>query len=247
MIRVGPASSAFTHLAYSVQATRDSVMVNSNMGDPHPVFKSVVPTVSIHGVMKDTLSAVIPHQSIFTKKTFPGEMKDWNYKDLQTFKINLNFVDRLYYIYFNLLDEDLFHVICRMMYKNEHVFVQLYARCCGDGGFGCCGRGTILLTRNPNLLFHVILGNDTFDRDAILKLLTSDGYQIDDDNTQPSSLGVEKVKDPHTLQFLTYDAIYKHHHLLRIKDMPPNLSGSLHKFINIREALQFYNKTLFLF
>ena len=130
--------------------------------------------------MLENLSHALNNQCDFRQITFIGENMNW---DDINFELNVDYIDRLYYLSkpHEELDEDpeekdFFHVICRMVYYTEPVFVEFIARCCPGGhGFECAGLGYKFVTKNPNILFRVFLAHlhkDDYDRDSILNSLT---------------------------------------------------------------------------
>ena len=187
------------------------------MGDPHLDFQSVEPGVTTKSAILEKLSEALDNQFAFRKKTFTGENTDWGKIDLETFKLDLNYVDRLYYLYVN---QQHFRIICRMVYNTKPVFVELSAKCCISHRFKCRSRGYIFVTRNPNTFFRVFLADLYCKRNA-LNSLRSDGYVI---NTEDTLL----LK-----------------HLSRVENygvLPKELKDGMDELMRIQKCKDFYEK-----
>ena len=206
-------------------------MINTDTGDPRLDFQSVEPSVATKSAMLEKLTRDIECQGWFQKKTFTSENKDWDDIDLETFKLNLDFVDRLYYLHTNGLDN--FCIICRMVYNMKPVFVEFSARWCFFARvmvnriqmefrdfLDYCTRGYMVVTRNPNTFFRVLLTDlDDNRRDAIFYSLRSDGYIID-----------------------TKDTSFKHlPYVEKYGVLPKKLKDKMDEFLRIQECKDFYD------
>lgn len=123
------------------------------------------------------------HQRMFRRSTTPMEMKDWDYKKLQNFKIDTKNIDRCYYVE---KCEDAggreFTFLGRLKYKEEKypLFIELRASC-DYTGFDCQGGGKIYLTRYAQLYYDVVSRNTNAKvKNALQLALKKDNYNIRD-------------------------------------------------------------------
>ena len=171
------------------------------------------------------LSYALDNQLDFIQITFNGENMDLEY-----FELDLDYIDRLYYLYHNDQEKHHFHVICRMVYNTEPVFVELFAKCCNVRGFQCLSLGYIFVTKNPNTLFRVFLANHCYKRDAILDSLRSDGYLVETEDT---------------LVFHIFDTIFKHLECFENyypEVLPEILKNRVDEFIYVQKCKDVYDK-----
>lgn len=192
--------------------------------------------------MEDCLCPSLEYQYMFVRKTSPWERSEWLDEDLDGFKLELEEVDRLYYIFQNNYDENyqFFNILARVCHEGSHLFVELSASC-DYTGFDCQGFGDIFVTRSANIFFQVLMRND-YDRDAIRASLLSDGYALDDLIMPPRPSPF--AHSAPMLKFLCHVAIHDNKKLLApvYKEvLPPILSDSITDFINVREAIDFYD------
>lgn len=209
----------------------------------HPDFQTLVTDVDTIEAMEDCLCPSLEYQYMFERKTSPWERSEWLDEDLHDFELELEEVDRLYYICKNNYDENdqFFHILARVCHGGSHLFVELSASC-DYTGFECQGFGDIFVTKSANIFFQVILRED-YDRDAIRASLLSDGYELDD-LIMPSRPSLLMQSAP-MLKFLCHVAINDHKDLLTpgYKEvLPPILRDSVDEFINVREAIDIYDR-----
>ena len=99
----------------------------------HPDFQSLFPKFSNAEILYDYLCGVLCHQNKHCRSTPPREMHRWNNDDseLQKFKIDLEQVDRLYYLddsETGIGDGKYYIMICRMQYEGESLYIAFYAK-----------------------------------------------------------------------------------------------------------------------
>ena len=110
-----------------------------------------------------------------TKLTTPEEISHyWKSRKLQDFKIDLEKIDRLYYIYCDYA-ENYFNLMCRMQgefyIEMEAKFYSCYDLCCFDR---CAG--TIFVSRDADLFMKRVLPNSS----RYNKNLTCESLRRDD-------------------------------------------------------------------
>ena len=67
----------------------------------HPNFKSVHSEVKNADDMNGFVRDPLHYQSEFHRSTIPWEKTLWEEKELENFEIDLELIDRLYYIYYS--------------------------------------------------------------------------------------------------------------------------------------------------
>ncbi|CAL4144584.1 unnamed protein product, partial [Meganyctiphanes norvegica] len=175
----------------------------------HPAFRSAVSTINNTEDIDDLVGSALVYQHMFDRRTSPWEMQNWDYDELQKFKVKLNRVDRLYYIYH--YDDEIssrsYEILVRMDYKEEKLFVHLAAGC-DFTGFDCQGGGEIYITRNPNIFLKSVVGQN-HNPSLIYNCLLEDGYRVE----EPTQFDLSPRKmwnSVPALRFLTHQAIHKH-------------------------------------
>ncbi|XP_071550327.1 uncharacterized protein [Panulirus ornatus] len=208
----------------------------------HENFKSFVPGVTDAESIDETVGYALCYQYMFERKTSPWEMARWEDGELQQFRIEVQDVDRLYYI--NHFDDGVsgssFAMLVRVVYKGAELFVELNANC-DYTGFDCQGGGEIFLTLNANLFSKVLICNE-YDMELLYEALARDGYHIEGQNEYDRS-PVSAWHKPPMLKFLCHLAIKDNqdrlHHYKQI--LPKLLVDSVDEFIHIREAISDYD------
>ena len=81
----------------------------------HSDFKSVDPKVYNADTIYDYVGYALMYQYMLEKRTTPWEKDLWDYDQLQNFTIELEQVDRLYYIYYtdDIIDGEQFKLAAR--------------------------------------------------------------------------------------------------------------------------------------
>ena len=162
---------------------------------------------------------------------------------LNNFKVNVEKIDRLYYVYRqNHVYEDgtvyeeyiMFDLLCRMEYKGVLYYVELWAICRYS-----FNNGMIYLSREANEFAQVVGRKRRFyeNKETIYASLREDGILFEeieyDDNKIP------------TLKYLCHDAVYENERILQnnyyTSLLPRVLSKSVKEFVKIKRAKKFYD------
>lgn len=210
----------------------------------HHNFKSSVAGVCSAADMLELVGEALYHQDKFERKTTPWEMSSWDQQELHDFHIDLEMIDRLYYI--NHTNDGVsgstFHMLARMEYRDAPVFVELSAGC-DYTGFDCQGGGDIFVTRHADLFCKVVTRPDTGDGLQPLYLsLVEDGYEVEE-QTEHDRLPVTCWHNPPALRFLCHLAVYHNLHRLHFypRVLPKPLIDSVQEFVKVREAITAYD------
>ena len=206
---------------------------------PHPDFKCFDPKVKNVDEMYTILGCALKRQGgDLLRRTTPWEMCQWNEDELQTFKIELEMIDRLYLV---CMEDDInctdYDMVARVQYKNEPLFVQLsaYSDC---SSYEMCG--SIYVSRDPNLFLNVI-ETPIRDKNLIYKSLVEDGFQVDDMTEMDP---VERLwrKNAPMLTYICHQVIYENEKALRpqISQLPKILVDSVENFIKLKLARKAY-------
>ena len=197
----------------------------------HPNFKSVVANVQDAGTIDEYVEYAIDNQEKFYKKMPPWEIKDIGGRDkLQKFKIDLEKIDRLYYINYKDEDEPEYDLITTMQYENNNpIYVEMLAKYPRSYDI----EGSIYISQHVNSFMKLVLSDNRYDKTLIYKSLREDGIYIDDDDK----------KSLPTLKFLTHQTIYDNVNILQedISLMFPRiLKDSVNDFIKTKDATKEY-------
>ena len=205
---------------------------------PHPDFKCFDPEVKNVDEMYTTLGYVLHRQGEkLSRRTTPWEMCQWDEDELQTFKIELELIDRLYYV---CMEEDFYHdydIVARVQYKNEPLFVQLSA-CDDPSSYELFG--SIYVSRNPNLFLNVI-DTPIRDKNLVYKSLVEDGFRVDDMTEMDPVERLWRKRAP-MLTYICHQVIYENEKVLRsqISQLPKILVDSVENFIKLKLARKAY-------
>lgn len=202
-----------------------------------PIFKSAIATVSKVDDIEEMVGYALIYQYMFVKRTSPWEMQTWDYHELEIFKVDLNKIDRLYYIdhFDDSVNSKTYEILIRMNYNNEKIFVRLSAGC-DFTGFDCQGGGEIYITRNPNIFLKSIV--DQYHNPLLIyKHLLEDGYSVE----EPSEFDLtprHQWNSVPMLKFLTHQTVYDNRsnlgHYPQV--LPSMLSNSVTEFIQVQET-----------
>ena len=195
----------------------------------HSNFKSIDSTINNGEMMHDYLNYALINQKMFIKKTTPWEMnKLFKLDELNSFNINLEKVDRLYYIYRNIKIKE-YSLIARVDYNNRHLYVELYAQQYTD-----IWEGFIFISYDVHIFMKLVL---LFfqNKNLIYQSLREDGIVI---NKEPF---IHRLtwNDPPNLEFLCYCSIYQNKDILekQIKYLPKILENKIKNFIKYQEVI----------
>ena len=221
--------------------------MNSETLVTHPDFRSLDPTVKDAETMDDYLGEALFYQHMFDKRTTPWEVQQWDYEALQKFEVNLEKVDRLYYIHYERKDGKDFQMIARMEYEDRSFYVELNAGC-DYTGFECQGRGVIFISTDANMFMKLVLTEqEDFNKDAIYESLREDSiYVEEEDDTRFDKFSRMKWKNTPMLKYLCHEVIYQNRDTLReYSSLLPNiLTESVDDFIRTRKARIAYDDYL---
>nr|BDT63582.1 MAG: hypothetical protein [Pasiphaea japonica whispovirus] len=207
-----------------------------------PGFKSTDPSVNSVWEIHDKIGYAIEYQHTFNKRTTPLEKSTWDEQELENFQLDVKCIDRLYYIYqFNDgVSGQEFEMAARMLYKGEHVYIQLEASC-DFTGFDCEGHGIMFISKDANLFIKLIL-TDKHPKGLIYQSLAEDGIEIDQIDEY---LWNTKYMYNHAprLKFLCHGAIYKNKNKLQhySSTLPDILKQSVDEYITFNEAKESYD------
>ncbi|UHB41753.1 hypothetical protein MrNuV_ORF030 [Macrobrachium rosenbergii nudivirus] len=201
-------------------------------------FKSLNPEITNTTDIEDIFSEALCYQDMFEHKTSPWEMKNWEYEELEKFQLDPNTIDRVYYSSFN---DDVFgrnfNLICRMVYKDAPLYVELIASC-DYTGFDCQGGGSIFVSRDANIFINVCMSND-WNKEPIYQSLEEDGIYINKELAAENNPCVRfQNRSPAMLKYLCHQTIYKNKTTLEpyIGELPKLLADSVIEFIKYHEA-----------
>lgn len=212
------------------------------MINTHTNFKSVDPNVPNADIMDDYVGGALQYQCMFDKRTTPWEKTLWDDTELENFKIDLEVVDRLYYIY--QFDDGVngreFQMTARMDYKGRKVYIELVAGC-DYTGFDCQGGGVIFISLDANLFMKLIL-TEEYQSDLIYKSLAEDGIETEEQTEYDTCSRMRWTNAP-MLKFLCHMSVYDNRksleHYPRV--LPKILKDSVRDFIKTRDAKKSYD------
>lgn len=220
----------------------------------HPHFNSLNPNVKTAEEIDEYLYEALNYQHTFEKRTTPWEAQQWDYEELQRFNIDLEKIDRLYYIFYNndgVSGGRDFKMIARMDndLEKQPIYLEMFASC-DYTGFDCQGSGHIFISKDANLFMKLVLSeaeNDV-DKSLIYDSLWKDSIyveEMDDDNyyyfyDKFSNLLLKKVP---MLKYICHEAIYQNRDVLYEYKilLPKILRESVLEFINTKDAIIAYN------
>lgn len=201
----------------------------------HSNFKSLDPSIRDATDIERKGHIALLFQYRYKKRTTPVEFLTWDYQNLE---INLELVDRLYYIksgkiYYGLFRNH-FEMVGRMQQFDEKSFIYFALTTTVDEKLTAKNnirnwdqiQGSIYYSQNPYLFMKVILKNCTFlNKDIIYNSLKQDG-KINNDNT------------PTLLQNLCYETIYQNKDIFKRSNytslLPKSVVEKIDKYIQMR-------------
>ena len=157
----------------------------------HPNFKSFVEDVQDAETIYEWVGYAISFQEHFDKTTTPSELYD-NFENdkLQNFKIDLEKIDRLYYInldkednYKNEFGDQTYHLIARMQYNDESpIYVEIFAK----DPYSHQIVGHIYVSRNVTAFMkHVLSEKIRYNNPLIYEFLREDGIYLEENLDDP--------------------------------------------------------------
>ena len=205
-------------------------------------FKSVDPAVIDTTTIEDYLWEPLDFQYMFDRRTTPWEIQQWDHDELQSFKIDVGKIDRLYHIHTTDINESdrEYELIARLQYKGQPLYVELNASC-DFTGFDCQGGGAIFVSRNASLFMRLVLtsGNK---KDLIYESLAEDGIEVEEQSEFDACQRIFRKNVP-MLKYLCHEAFYKNEEELQpyVSLLPTILSNSVDEFIQFHKAKEAYD------
>ena len=194
-------------------------------------FKSYVPNINTQVDIVYKLRLPLSFQFVLDKRTSPWEMKDWDQDELNGFEIRFEKIDRLYHM---VADFRSWEICCRMDYKGEKYFVDMYSHC-DYTGFECQGGGCVYITKLPDFFLTSMVPMNQ-NPDQIYKFLKEDGYNVQAPDLQ-HKMHPNLWNNAPMLKYLCHDAIYKNREVLSHfqEQLPKILANSVDDFIKVRD------------
>ena len=145
----------------------------------HPNFQSKVYYIKTAQDIYTKINEALVYQHMFERTTTPWEIHTWNYEQLQQTVIDLEKIDRLYYIYYNKDgDGSEFRLIARMNFSyNNFFYVDLKASC-DFSGFECRGGGTISVSKYPEFFEKNIVASNEIKNFILEDIVVNDKFLI---------------------------------------------------------------------
>ena len=217
----------------------------------HPNFKNIFPDAlftSIDSIIEymnveirinntEEYDIINPfnHQDTFKKRTLPWETQFWNKELLESFKIKLEEIDRIYYIrnYYNSVWVYEFDLLFRINYKGSPLYVKMLAFC-DYLGFSKFGVGSISVFFNPIYFMKCIDDKMKFlpqkYKNIIYQSLRDD-IDLYQNNIYPIS----------TLKHLCYENISCNNLLPHFTSTPPVLLIYIENFLKYQNDLKYFD------
>ena len=194
----------------------------------HSDFKSLDPSIRDATDIERIGHIALVFQYRYKKRTTPVEFLTWDYPNLE---INLELVDRLYYIkngkiYYGLFQNH-FEMVGRMQQQQSFIYFALTTRVDEKNIRNWDQiQGSIYYSQNPYLFMKIILMNCTFlNKDIIYNSLKEDDIYIKHNNI------------PTLLQNLCYETIYQNKDDIfkRTSLLPKSILEKINKYIQLRQ------------
>ena len=204
-------------------------------------FKSCYSNIQHANTILDYVEDALDSQDLFDKNTTPYEKNDFDFEELQSFKIDVDKIDRLYHINYEPIYrfQTNYELIVRMQYDAKPLYVELFGNCCEIHGFRWDGVGHIFISRNADIFMKCVLRirkyeSSKYNIKAIYESLKNDGIRFE--------AAYESPNNAHTLQKLCYKAISNNTATLQEykTELPKILIESVNYFIKAKEAIIHY-------
>ena len=208
----------------------------------HPNFRSLNPFVKDAETVDEYLEEALFYQDNFDKRTTPWEAQQWDPEALREFMINLEKIDRLYYI---CHENDCVGyrtiMVARMEFEDyQYYYVQLAA---SYNNKNSCylDWGSIFISKDANIFMKLVLAElqEDFNKDPIYASLREDSiYVEEEDNTRFDKLSRMKWKNTPKLKYFCHEVIYQNSDTFREYRslLPKMLTESIDNFIRTKEA-----------
>ncbi|XP_047474776.1 uncharacterized protein LOC125029071 [Penaeus chinensis] len=203
----------------------------------HRNFKSIIPSITSAEDISEFIGPALSYQYMFDRRTSPWEMEHFEDGELEKFEMDLEKVDRLYYIYaYDDVFGSKYEILARLDYKGKSAYVNLVASC-DFTGFECQGGGYIYISFNTNVFTKIML-DDHHKRDLIYNSLASDGVNVEE-QSEHDRLPARMWQSVPMLKFLCHMAICEHKDRLRhvyAEVLPEVLINSIDEFLKLQET-----------
>lgn len=210
----------------------------------HSDFRSIDASITTADDMADLVGHALSFQYMFDRRTSPWEMENFDDDDLQSFEVNLEEVDRLYYI--NHYDDGIsnreYEILARMDYGNKKAYVNVVA-CCDFTGFDCQGGGYIFVSFNANVFTKIMLGRQ-HDHEHIYRSLAEDGVAVEKQSEYDRAPACSWQSVP-MLKYLCHVKISdRKNNLSQIysEHLPKVLAESVGEFLRFRETREAFDQ-----
>ena len=239
------------------QIIRQSILLNT-----HPDFKSADKRIrDANGINECLFNALYYQNEYDLRMTTPGEKHLWDKDELQKFEINLELIDRLYFIYSrDMVNDKIYEMICRMHYKGKPLYIEFHAyhhmkfnplyqpnhfrcRCNNCKNIRC---GKIFISRDVKLFMRLVLKTHYDNEILIYNSLKEDGIEIEDQwqyNDYWRYFPFKEKKIP-TLEYICHEFICKNKQKLESQfvQLPKIIANSVEDFIRVDMAIDEYDR-----
>ena len=210
----------------------------------HYDFRSIDVSITTANDMADHVGYALSYQHMFDCRTSPWEMENFKDDDLQRFKVNLEKVDRLYYIhhYDDGISSREYEILARMDYGDKKAYVNVIASC-DFTGFDCQGGGYIFVSFNANVLTKIML-NRRHDHEAIYRSLAEDGLTVEE-QSEYDQVSAFRWQSVPMLKYLCHVKISDRKNNLSqiyMKLLPKVLADSVEEFIKLKETKEAFDE-----
>ena len=206
-------------------------------------FKSLDPRIKTAKELLVVVGEALTWQELFTRKTPPWEMVEWETDELKCYEVHANRVDRVYHIYVDDGDgvgHRRYILLGRMRYGSRMSYFALEAGC-DFCGFICEGGGEIYVTFDAQIFLKSVV-RPSQNPHAIWTLMLEDGLKVH----EPSPfdlLPVRRWKGVPMLKYLCHQTVCKHRDILAdeaARVLPKLLADSVGEFIRTRSSREHY-------
>ena len=207
-------------------------------------FKSLDPRLEVPEDIWDVVGEALPWQKLFIRKTSPWEMVEWEPGELESYTVEDDRVDRVYYIYgfdgFGVDGRD-YTLLGRMRYGSRMSYFALEAGC-DFTGFDCQGGGYIYVTFDPQIFLKSVV-TSCQNPHKIWRFMVEDGLKVDEP-TPFDLVPVRLWKSVPMLKCLCHQTVYNHQETLAheaARNLPKTLADSIEEFIKTRTTRDHYS------
>ena len=207
-------------------------------------FKSLDPRVEVPEDIWDVVGEALGWQKLFIRKTSPWEMVEWGPGELESYMVDDDGLDRVYYTYefdgHGVGDRE-YTLLGRMRYGSRTSYFALEASC-DFTGFTCQGGGYIYVTFDPQIFLKSVV-TPRQNPYKIWTFMVEDGLKVDEP-TPFDLVPVRLWKSVPMLKYLCHQTVYDHRDTLAgeaTKVLPRILVDSIEEFIRTRTTRDHYS------